>query len=188
MVRLLLQHGARVNSPTVTDCRRCNRPVPSPIHSCVPPLYIAAETSSRDVVRVLLEHGADPNLISEDGNVPLHLAVRNNWDFDGDVMRALIRVSNVNCCDCQDARTPLHYAAWENNTHAAEVLLEAEGIDVNAQDLRWRHHYTWRCKKETTKWQLCSSGLRELTSILGMTGEIGRCTKRIDLSRGERRD
>ena len=42
------------------------------------PLHEAAKHGSTDVIRVLIERGADINVLAENGDTPLHLAV--TWE------------------------------------------------------------------------------------------------------------
>ena len=46
------------------------------------PLHIAADRNSADVVRLLLDAGADPELINHNGKTPAHYAVKN-WKLHG---------------------------------------------------------------------------------------------------------
>jgi ankyrin repeat protein/nucleoside-triphosphatase THEP1 len=44
------------------------------------PLFAAAVTDAIDAAKVLVKHGADPNIIGQDKQVPLHAAIReDNW-------------------------------------------------------------------------------------------------------------
>lgn len=47
---------------------------PAPVGSA--PLHIAAETGNADLIRLLLEHGGNPNLLRSDGHSPLSVATR----------------------------------------------------------------------------------------------------------------
>jgi len=43
------------------------------------PLHIASHYGHVEVVRLLLGHGADPNVCDDDGRTPSDIASRNGW-------------------------------------------------------------------------------------------------------------
>ena len=110
------------------------------------PLHHAARSGTADVVRTLLEAGADPNAWATGFNVdwgwgwtPLHLAARSNPDPG--VVGALLDAG----ADL-DARgeerylvgySPLHYAGANPNPTVTAALLDA-GADVHARSQRGR--------------------------------------------------
>ena len=126
LARWLLERGARVegdgSSPT--------------------PLSIAAHIGDVEMVQVLLEHGADVSVRSEEsGETALHIAAREVYP---DVVRLLLGAGAA--ADARDAAglTPLHtlaaaYEPWENEASiesmrgAVRALLE-HGADVGARD------------------------------------------------------
>ena len=68
-------------------------------------LHIAANEGNQDVVKVLLEYGANPNSVSANQRTPLHLACMRGYFF---VVKELIEHnSNINCPD-MDGNTPTH--------------------------------------------------------------------------------
>lgn len=87
------------------------------------PLGMAAHFGNEDIVRFLLEKGADPNIHSQNGyNVyPLHAAIGSG--FDG-ISKMLIEAgAEVNVL--QTSRTsPLHLAAQTGNIDLIILLLE----------------------------------------------------------------
>ncbi|KAL6076684.1 E3 ubiquitin-protein ligase HTD1, variant 3 [Balamuthia mandrillaris] len=119
------------------------------------------------MVKVLLAHGADPNLRTEDGSTPLHFAAEKN----AEIVRLLLEAgAEVNVCanisrsdeegegDSSDedeeaeegtvfgyrasGETPLLVAAEEGNCNVCRVLLE-HGSDVlamNAEGQTALHH------------------------------------------------
>lgn len=60
----LVKHGAPVNANLFTLPNR--------------PLHIAVEENQLDLVKTLIEYGADINDVSDSGNTPLHIAVDNS--------------------------------------------------------------------------------------------------------------
>ncbi len=57
-------------------------------HSC---LYAACLGGQNDVVAMLLDHGADPNLPEREfGNTPLHAAANSGTEAGCDIVRQLI--------------------------------------------------------------------------------------------------
>lgn len=111
----------------------------------------AAAKSKYEIVKLLLQHGADPTKKNRDGATPLDL-IREGDEDVADLLRGksalldaakkgnlarvqrLVSPENINCRDsCGRNSTPLHLAAGYNNFEVAEFLLE-NGADVNAQD------------------------------------------------------
>lgn len=133
MVRLLAEHGAPVNSLPTGPCKDCEMGTKK--HRCHPPLHQAAECYNSQVVRALLEKGADPNLLSSDGLRPIHVAALCGAS---NILEELIAASDVNCRDDWYHRTALHIAVKGRNETGIRVLLKAEGIDVNAKDCHYR--------------------------------------------------
>src|SRR5262249_50442093 len=110
-----------------------------------------------DNVRVLLDHGADPNRPDKDGNVPHRIATNNKHrevaalleargaklelvelvelagrGSDADVLAMLERPVNVNGAR-EDKRRALHEVAEHGRTAIARVLLD-KGAEVDATD------------------------------------------------------
>lgn len=93
-------------------------------------LHAAAFSNNINITRMLLNHGAEPNivpLVNDDGDtndiLPLHLT------SSPEVAKLLINAgSHVNFPD-KDKHTPCHHAILKNNYVLVKVLLEA-GADV----------------------------------------------------------
>ena len=104
------------------------------------PLILAAGNGHKDVVHLLLDRGADPNLASQNGSnprrngsTPLHYAA-----FKGhtDVVQLLLdRGAEPNMAN-QHGRTPLHYAAWKGHKDVAKLLLD-RGAEPNMAAQNW---------------------------------------------------
>ena len=93
------------------------------------PLHVASMGGHEEVVRLLLEHGADVHAQKKDGDAALHLATVHRRDK---VMRVLLEHgAHVNAHGKHNS-TPLHRAARGCLARAAKLLLE-HGADVNAR-------------------------------------------------------
>lgn len=89
------------------------------------PLIVAAENGYIGLVQLLLEKGADPNLVSN-SNYPLRAAILSG---DGEVIQELIKCkADVNLETPRG--TPLIVASAEGDCESIGVLLDS-GADVN---------------------------------------------------------
>ena len=110
MIELLLGYGTDINAPGGSTFR-------------VPSLedHIA-------ITKLLLDHGADPNVISVSGMIPLHWA-----SLKGHIAMTNLLVNhgaNVNATDVS-GMTSLHWASWKGHITITNLLL-SYGADVNA--------------------------------------------------------
>ena len=92
------------------------------------PLYWSILGNRADVVRVLLEYGADPLQPLNKERTLLHHAAR--YSNNGEIIDHLLEYLEVDSMDEYSA-TPLHLAAVHNKPKAAEALIAA-GADIYA--------------------------------------------------------
>jgi len=93
------------------------------------PLHLASRKGHMDVVRMLVERGADVSAQAEDGTTPLHLA---SLYGHVDVARMLVERGADVSAQKKDGTTPLHWASWNGHVDVARMLVE-RGADVSAQ-------------------------------------------------------
>ena len=99
------------------------------------PLGLASFFKRRDVVKALLERGAQPSVASRDqGFTPLHSAVATDAGAsDRDIVRLLLDAGGDPNAKSSEGGTPLHSAAYTGDLEIAELLL-AYGSDPGATD------------------------------------------------------
>lgn len=98
----------------------------------VTPLMYAVQSSSYDLVELLLKHNANPNKKPFDGNTALHAALRAGNDSIADLLlqyKADVNIKN------NLGLTPLHYSAWYGMPYMTDVLLYY-GANVDVRDIR----------------------------------------------------
>ena len=118
-------------APMHLACQRGQHEVVKKIASLVPewidtaesknkytPLHIACEHFHKDVISILLDHGAKVCTTKKDELSPLHIAVRKEFT-EGVKLLLEKRPECVNLTDKQQ-RTPLHYAG--EHCHIAEII------------------------------------------------------------------
>lgn len=103
------------------------------------PLYNSVH-STPEIVKLLIDRGANVSNVTTWGSTPLHFAVREEDIFksDPEIIKILIKSgADVNAKGHENT-TPLHNAVSRGNIEAVKVLLKA-GANVNARD---EHGYT----------------------------------------------
>lgn len=107
VARLLLDHGADVN-PTTDNFRD--------------PLFLSVEIKKPDIIKLLLERGADPDsFFTEDPPTSLHLAADNG---DVEAIQALLDGGALVDPRDFDGATPLFRAVGLGHFEAAKLLLQ----------------------------------------------------------------
>lgn len=118
VAQYLMSQGANVNAARANG---------------VTALYVSAYGGFGDLVRVLLQQGADPNRAAYGGDeTPLHVAVRK---AHLDVVQALKEYGEnleVNP-RTRDGNTPLHFAARHGSPSVVLEMLTLDGVDINAK-------------------------------------------------------
>uniref|UniRef100_A0ABD2WWV0 Uncharacterized protein n=1 Tax=Trichogramma kaykai TaxID=54128 RepID=A0ABD2WWV0_9HYME len=101
------------------------------------PLYMALRYNRKKAVETLLRNGADPNLVNEKGETPLHFMSRTRAKEVVaktflDISDSLNRPVPIDARD-NKGNTPLHSAIEKRHVHMVEFLLK-HGADPNASN------------------------------------------------------
>uniref|UniRef100_A0ABD2WQD1 Uncharacterized protein n=1 Tax=Trichogramma kaykai TaxID=54128 RepID=A0ABD2WQD1_9HYME len=101
------------------------------------PLHLALSRGRKNLVRLLLTNGADPNTADDYGLTPWHLICMEGVDDDLFELFFNREIKQATQLDARDksGRSPLHYALLANNKKAVEWLLR-RGVDLNLADPR----------------------------------------------------
>jgi ankyrin repeat protein len=113
------------------------------------PLFWAANQGDRESVRILLKHGANPNIISVLGEVPLHWSIEAIPD---DCTRLLLENGAMPNVRSIFGTSPLHYAVWthEDPANHMQPLVE-HGANVNLQNRKGRAPLHYALSKDWVK-------------------------------------
>ncbi|KAK8825474.1 hypothetical protein WA538_003170 [Blastocystis sp. DL] len=84
------------------------------------PLIIAISSQSTNLVKYLLENGANVNATNENGTTALHVACQLGWN-DGIVQ---LLSSGARFLPDKQGNTPLHIAAQQNSRKTIELLIQ----------------------------------------------------------------
>ena len=101
------------------------------------PLHAALQGGKLEIVRFLLEHGADANAVgNREIGEPTSLFMAITYNTDPEFVRLLIQYgADVNQAVFAEEITPIYSATQENRVEMLQCLLEA-GANVNAQKSR----------------------------------------------------
>jgi ankyrin repeat protein len=120
LARLLLEHATDVNIRTTDDWTL---------------LHSAAYWGRLEIVRMLLDRGANPNAENKENETPLRLVSRGKYNSQerglGIARLLLGRGVDVNAT-AKTPFTPLHWAAFNGRLEIARVLLD-HGANLNAE-------------------------------------------------------
>ena len=84
------------------------------------PLYYACMKGARDIVKLLIDAGADVSLANNQSLTPLHSMARSG---NKDIIKLLLDAgADINATD-KEGRTPLLYTVHENKTEVSRYLL-----------------------------------------------------------------
>ena len=116
-IRALLERGANVNSV---------------YRDWGTPLVVAVQGgASPEIIRMLLENGADPNIPSAYSLSPLHIAARHGND-DTEIARDLLEYGADVDARAVNGGTPMQMAAATNNIAHLQLFLD-HGANMDAQ-------------------------------------------------------
>ncbi len=111
-IQILIEHGAILNRPPYDAAA----------------WGVAAHVANKQMARLLLEHGADPNCRDENGNTPAHLAIRSRIVRNPSAFIELLLASGADPTITNgDGRTPLDEAMIESGK-MAETYFPARPI------------------------------------------------------------
>ena len=96
-------------------------------------LAMAASSGCTAEARLLLQHGADPNLAANDGNSPLIRAAMASGDAGRGVAALLLDAEAEIDHQSKEGATALMFACLASNVEVAKLLLE-RGANIHLQD------------------------------------------------------
>ena len=139
-VRVLLSHGADVtalNKQQRKPSHMANESVLKSyeVHNSNHALHIAVEEGHIQTVQLLVDCGADVNVLNEYGQTPLHTAAGGERDCPELCSILLEHNAKVDTVD-KDGNQPLHLACKRRHTATVHVLL-SHGADVTALN-KWQ--------------------------------------------------
>ncbi|RYP23458.1 hypothetical protein DL767_008815 [Monosporascus sp. MG133] len=106
----------------------------------------AVETGDVEVVKLLLDRGADVAVANKDGWTPL-IAASSKGHVD--VVRLLLATSGVNADlkNSESGQTPLSWAAANGYEAVVQLLLDTGKVDINSRDNNGRTPLQWAAER-----------------------------------------
>lgn len=112
-LKYMLRMGANVNTRIQIDANVMNECIEIGFHNMDTPLHVALD--SIDIVKLLLDNNADPNLQNINGDTPLHRLSKENYDnsYKEEVFNllcsygAIQNIVNNNRITCDDMKEPI---------------------------------------------------------------------------------
>ena len=147
VIRSLLTHGAEVNGRNTMEEPRWSGARYRRHMTGATAFLFAAKVADLDVMRLLLEHGADPSLNTEDNITPLMAAAGISWASNQEraseaqvleAVRLLVEEQGADVNDVSDiGETAMHAAAYRGANSVVQYLFDQGAeLDVVARDGR----------------------------------------------------
>jgi ankyrin repeat protein len=95
------------------------------------PLHLATDNNHIEIVRILLDSGADPSLANDGGWTALHIAADKGHE---DIVDLLLRRGVDINAETKLGETPLHWAAWNGHLTVTKLLLRHPEIRRDKRD------------------------------------------------------
>lgn len=122
ILEMLLQNGANINAKNAPNKT---------------PLYLAARFSLSSVVKILLESGADPTILSRDGRSVLHAACHSGNHESLSLLLQHQKMKNLMLIEDHNGFAPFHIAVSSCSLNCCEILLQ-NGDHLTRQDSKNR--------------------------------------------------
>lgn len=135
------------------------------------PLMLMAEAGDTELVRIMLQAGADPEMQDWQGMTALHSAIKSRVDSCVDaLLDHPCRLDQLTF----DGQSPLHTAAWTGNLHATRRLLQL------APELAWQRNSQGMTPLERVEYLIDNpQALQRLAEELRQNGR--RCASKREL-------
>jgi ankyrin repeat protein len=95
------------------------------------PLHNAAYGRSLEIIKILVENGADINAKNEEGGTPFHFAA---YTASMEIIKYFVEEKKVNINQAdKEGKKPIHYSAFKGSVPAVKYLVD-HGANANAKD------------------------------------------------------
>lgn len=101
-------------------------------NNTIQPLHIACQSGNLEIVKILVQQGADINILNERGFTPVHVTLYYNHLTIADYL--INQGADINVCSIHGI-TLLHVASRHGHLSIVKYLID-KGMDVNVQDER----------------------------------------------------